>query len=458
MLTKFKNQDWLITIILGIFAFISLILIFSTTFDAQNLQQGQGTIYRQILFLIIGFSVYFFITTIDLSWLKQKNIIILIYLIILASLVFVIFFGQTRANTQRWIFLGPLSFQPAEFAKISLVIVTSYLLCLTEEIASVKTKLSKWYQNPLFRRIGLSVGLALIYAILIYLQPSLGNALILLLTWSSLIFLVVPFSYKSILAISIGIVGVAGYYKLSVFQKIAQLSYLSDTEWKIFIIFSLGIIFFSLFKLFKINKLLLISIFLLVIMLTPLAEFGWTHVIKDYHRQRIISYIQGSTQDPLNKGYQVRQSVIAIGSGRITGRGYLQGSQSSLKVLPFAHTDFIFAALAEQFGFVGVMLMFILYGLLGYRIYRVFLISTDQFSKLLTLGSLSILIINLFVNTAMNMGLIPVTGVPLPLISYGGSSVLVIMISMGLVQMAYISIKPQDYSKKLVWKLERTQN
>lgn len=462
MFNQLKNHDWIITIIIAIAAVISLLLIFAVTYNASNPQEGQGTVSRQVIFYIVGFIIYLGMSTLNTTWLQQRNIIALIYIAVFFSLVYLLFFGEVRANTQRWIFLGPLSFQPAEYAKIAIIIVTAYLF--GEDFGKIGQEKERRnlhlnssitiYNYPLLKKLSLSAILTGIYALLIFLQPSLGNALILTMIWSILMFLVLPITTRTLFSVGLGLVAAVSYFQLGVFGRIASVSYLNEWQWKVFTILALLTIFIALHYLFAYSRIILVAIFTGILLVAPLVDFTWNNVLKDYHRERIESFTSDFSSDPTGSDYQVRQSIIAIGAGRIWGRGYMQGTQSTLKTLPFAHTDFIFAALAEQFGFLGIIVLFGLYGLLIVRIIGVSLKTRQPFNKLLALGVVAIIIINIFVNTAMNLGLIPVTGVPLPLISHGGSSVLVIMISLGLVQMINNSLDTRDLTEKFTWIIE----
>jgi rod shape determining protein RodA len=138
--------------------------------------------------------------------------------------------------------------------------------------------------------------------------------------------------------------------------------------------------------------------------------------------------------DPLGGGYNVLQSMIAIGSGQIWGRGFGRGTQSHLQFLPEYYTDFVFASLAEEWGFVGSMVLLTLFGVLLVRILLNAKNATDDFGSFICIGIFVFLAAQFFINVGMNMGLMPVTGVPLPLVSYGGSSLWVTLIALGLVQ------------------------
>ena len=160
-------------------------------------------------------------------------------------------------------------------------------------------------------------------------------------------------------------------------------------------------------------------------------------LLKDYQFRRIDTFLDPST-DPLGAGYHITQSKIALGSGGWTGKGFMQGTQSRLNFLPEKHTDFIFTTLAEEFGFVGAFSLLVLYGLIILFCVLSALGNKDRFGALLTLGIGATLFLFFAVNMSMVMGLAPVVGVPLPLVSYGGSAMLVLLAAFGLVQSAHI--------------------
>jgi rod shape determining protein RodA len=160
-------------------------------------------------------------------------------------------------------------------------------------------------------------------------------------------------------------------------------------------------------------------------------------LLRDYQFRRIDTFLDPS-QDPLGAGYHITQSKIALGSGGISGRGFMQGTQSRLNFLPEKHTDFIFTTLAEEFGFAGSMSLLALYGLIVFFCIAAALQNRDRFSSLLIIGVAGAFFFYFAVNMAMVMGLVPVVGVPLPLVSYGGSAMLVLMAGFGLVQSAHV--------------------
>lgn len=166
--------------------------------------------------------------------------------------------------------------------------------------------------------------------------------------------------------------------------------------------------------------------------------------LKDYQKKRILTFLNPAS-DPQGAGYNVLQSTISVGSGKIFGRGLGHGPQSQLKFLPERYTDFIFAVLGEELGLAGGIILILLFLILIFRIIRISKISSDSFGSFLAVGVASWILFQVFVNIGMNIGIMPVTGIPLPLISYGGSSALAIMISFGLLQSVIMRYKKLDF-------------
>src|SRR5713101_8267909 len=160
-----------------------------------------------------------------------------------------------------------------------------------------------------------------------------------------------------------------------------------------------------------------------------LAPIMWRH-LKAYQQRRILTFLNPD-MDPLGAGYHVIQSKIAVGSGMLWGKGFLQGTQNHLNFLPEQHTDFVFAVLAEEWGFIGAIVLLTLYGLLLARLLVIAWKARDRFGSFLAVGAASIVFWQLLINLGMNVGILPVVGVPLPLLSYGGSSLLTVLITIG---------------------------
>ncbi len=163
-----------------------------------------------------------------------------------------------------------------------------------------------------------------------------------------------------------------------------------------------------------------------------LAGLVWTFAMYDYQRQRVKTFLDPES-DPLGAGYQLKQSKIAVGSGEFLGRGYMQGTQSQLRFLPARHTDFVMAVLAEEWGFLGVALVLFLYAIYFLNGSEIAMRARDRAGVLLVVGLLSAFGFHVLYNTAMVVGLLPITGIPLPLLSYGGSFMIANLIAIGLI-------------------------
>lgn len=178
----------------------------------------------------------------------------------------------------------------------------------------------------------------------------------------------------------------------------------------------------------KFKHLLIIGLICLL-----LLSLGWFFWLKEYQKERIISFLNPYS-DPLGRGYHIIQSIIAVGSGKLFGRGLGKGPQSHLNFLPEQHTDFIFATFAEEWGFIGIIFILSLFGIFFYRLCKISLSATNNFARLFVLGFATMILLEAIINIAMNLGLLPIIGIPLPFISYGGSSMIINFIGLGIIQ------------------------
>lgn len=172
---------------------------------------------------------------------------------------------------------------------------------------------------------------------------------------------------------------------------------------------------------------------ILILIAAVFITSSWFWLLKDYQKQRILTFVEPET-DPYGRGYNLVQSLIAVGSGGLFGRGLGQGPQSQLKFLPEHQTDFIFAAISEQGGLIGVIFLLTLFALFFWRIIKIVLPSSNNFSRLFGVGLVIMLFSQTVINIGMNMGVLPITGLTLPLVSYGGSSLLTIFLGLGILQ------------------------
>ena len=330
---------------------LGLLMIYSTTLASPT-----NLLSRQIIYAILGFMGLFGVAFFDYRKLKKGSAIL--YVLIVLSLLGVWFLGRSIRGSTRWIDFGILRLQPAEFAKLIMVIILAKFLAVSGE------KLKAW------QYVVLSGIYVAIPAVLILIEPDLGSALVVVFTW-------------------------------------------------------LGMLLFS-----KMNKKHLGAIIISAIIISMVA---WLFVLQDYQKNRIYTFLDPN-KDPQGSGYNVLQSIIAVGSGSITGRGVGRGLQSQLKFLPERQTDFIFASTAEELGLLGSAFIFIMYGIIFTRIIKAAKMARDNFGMYLTLGVFFMLLTQVIINIGMNLGILPVTGIPLPLLSYGGSSLITTMLAIGLVQ------------------------
>jgi rod shape determining protein RodA len=174
----------------------------------------------------------------------------------------------------------------------------------------------------------------------------------------------------------------------------------------------------------------------LVVLFALVGVASWHMILHDYQKQRIVTFIQPEA-DPQGSGYNVRQSIIAVGSGEVMGRGLGKGFQSHLRFLPERHTDFIFASFAEELGFVGAGVLVIVFGVLLIRLLFIAQQAVDNLGAYIVVGVVVLFAVQLFINIGMNIGIMPVTGITLPLLSYGGSSLVMTLFLLGLTQNVY---------------------
>lgn len=335
------------------------------------------------------------------------------YATAIVLLILVMMTGSVRYGARRWFSLGPIGFQPSELAKIAAILFAARILAL--------------------RRISSSqvMNMAIVFALvlvpmgLIVKQPDLGTALCVgcialpILYWHgiSLFSIFVLFSPIATVLIHIG----SGY---SFDTFITTLFVL------------LVILYFS-----RRRTAIVLGVFALNIIVGLSSEPIWGS-LKEYQKQRILNFIDPE-RDTQGSGYQVLQSKIAIGAGGIEGQGYLGGTQTQLHFLPEQHTDFIFSVIGEEFGFLGALFLLALFALLIFRLLMLANITDDKFASLTLIGIASLFSFQLLVNIGMTTGLMPVTGIPLPFLSYGGTALWTNMALTGIAM--NISMRKKNY-------------
>ena len=392
VILRFKELEWSTLIFVLLLSGGGLLAIYSI--EVQH-ESGAEYFFRQSIWTVMGLG--FFLTA---FFLPRKLIHNMTYPAYGVGIVLLLIPIMTKSGNEvsRWIAIGHYGFQPSEFMKIFL------LLALAKYFADHKRKLS-----PL-KELMTPVAMALGPTILVLIQPDLGTALV----------------YFGILIV---IIFWAGIKPLHFFLLLAPiLSMLAAFQTLSFFLW-MGIIIVVLYF----NHLPFwtkILNFLINVGLGGITNLLWA-LLKPYQQQRILSMID-SDSDPLGAGYQVSQSLTAFGSGGPFGKGLGEGTQTHLKFLPEQHTDFIMTVIGEEFGFVGVMVVLTLFYLLIAKLITQAYNSKFRFDSVILIGIASIYTFHVFVNLGMIVGIMPVTGIPLPFISYGGSFMITSMILAGL--------------------------
>jgi rod shape determining protein RodA len=332
-----------------------------------------------------------------------------LYAISILLLIVVLAFGTSRMGARRWIDIGPLQFQPSEIAKIA----TIFVLARYFDHAKIDLRRVRWWLPPL--------AIALVPFMLVAKEPDLGTAL------SFPAMLVVMYFWSGMPAASL-LLGLSPVFNVALF-------FFTGTVWWFAGLF-VAILAFARPRL---------SVLLAMLALNGVVAYElphlWNH-LHDYQKRRIETFIKPEG-DPYGAGYQIIQSKIAIGSGGVLGKGYLKGSQKALAFLPMRHTDFIFSVVGEELGFLGALTVVILYGVTILRGFRLAAVARDGFAGLMTIGVVTALFFTIMVNMLMTVGWAPVTGIPLPFLSYGGTALIVNCIQIGLLQ--NVALRRREY-------------
>jgi rod shape determining protein RodA len=394
-----KLSDPLLWIALAGLVLFSFLAIFSSTYNLQ-MKLGQDPLFyvkKQFFSLLVALVGLIFFAYLDYKHLKKASP--WLYLANLALLTLVLFSGKGAQGAQRWFNLGPLSFQPSEIAKIIIIISIAAFLNERKKITN------------LFEALGL-ISLVGVPFLLIFKQPDLGTALV-------------------FIAVLIGTLAVSeASPKLLFFLTTPFLSVLLRpwiVAWIIYLLVLALCLFLSRASFWEWSYLLGVNI--LVGIAVP---FIWT-MLKAYQRQRILTFFNPAS-DPYGAGYHSLQSKIAIGGGGLWGKGFLRGTQTQLQFIPEQHSDFIFSVVGEEFGFIGCMALMTLFALLVWRALVIGAQALDRFGFLLASGVAVMFLFHAFANIGMVLGLLPVVGIPLPLVSFGGSSLFMSFLAIGILQ------------------------
>lgn len=340
--------------LIGILTLFGLVTIWSAT-GAGTVSPGSSVV-RQALYALLGFGAMFALSQVNYRFLKALAPII--YLGSLLSLLSLLAIGTNISGSTRWIFIGPISVQPSEIAKLGVIIA---LAAFIDERGDEMDR---------FVNFLLSIAIVGVPMLLVFTQPDLGTTGVFAAIWLAMMVM-------------------------------------SATR----MVYILGVVLLSI----------------------PGALVGWQFLMHDYQKDRLLISFD-PYRDYLGQGYNIIQAQITIGSAGWFGHGLTGGSQSEFELLRVKETDFIFAHAMSMFGFVGGLALFFTFGLLLWRMLRVVNVARDALGQQLAVGITTMIFFHTFVNIGMNLGIMPVTGIPLPFISLGGTSLLVTLAATGILQ------------------------
>lgn len=389
-----------------------------------------GEWIRQLVWAGIGMILLFALAFLDYSRLRDWSVYI--YGAALAALIGTLLFGRVVNGSRSWIGIGDLGVQPSEFAKIAVIVLLArYLESRRSSVRSLATFAG-------------ALAVAGVPMLLILAQPDLGTALVYVPICLVMAFVAGVRPSYILFVIGAGLLLIIfavmpAWEQHIVGHDVAFVRVLTDSK-----LFVIGVAAFSVT-----GALGLVGVFALkrryfgwvtyaagIVLVGLLGSVVVREVLQDYQLMRLIIFLNPNI-DPRGAGWNIIQSVTAVGSGGLSGKGWLSGTQSHLQYLPQQSTDFIFSILAEEWGFLGVLGVFAAYGLLLIRGLAVSAKAKDGFAVYVGSGIVAMLFFHVAVNVGMTIGIMPITGIPLPFLSYGGSSLLTALICVGILMSIY---------------------
>ena len=388
--------DWALLLMYFALVVIGVSTIYAAAYNENSpslfdMSQHYG---KQFLFAGVSIFLGLIIMLIDAKFFNAFAYVI--YGLSIVTLLYVLVGGSTIAGSKSWIQIGGFSFQPSEFAKFGTALaVAHYLGDINTDFSKLKTQM-------------IAYAMVLFPMMLVLLQGDAGSALVFI------VFILV--FYRE---------GMSGNILLIGFGAVVLfLLTLYFSKW--YVIIGLGALFVIMMFLIERNKkniLRVVAVCSVSVLMVFSVDFFFYKVLKQHQRTRI-NIILGVEKDIHGVGYNLHQSKIAIGSGGFSGKGYMQGTMTKYNFVPEQHTDFIFCTIGEEFGFIGSFVLLSLYLALLIRIILLAERQRSPFSRIYGYAIASIIFFHLFVNIGMTIGLMPVIGIPLPFLSYGGSSLL----------------------------------
>lgn len=387
--------DFKIFIPVVLLSLIGLAAVYSSTL---NNPQATDNFERQLLFTIVAYVVFFI--TYALPTNTFRLIAIPSYFFGLLLLVVVLVAGKRVSGAKSWLAFGSIGFQPSEFAKIATILLLAYFL----------TRLNNNIDS--FKDILISLAIGFIPVGLIMLEPDMGTSFIFIS------FILIILFWKGISLLGLFVVLSPGF--------VAVASLFGSVPFIASLVVVLVVLFFFKRDLFFNGSVFAIN----------LAAGFFTdnlyNALSPHQQARIKSFIDPMS-DPLGSGYNSIQAMVAIGSGGLFGKGYLQGNQTQLQYIPEQWTDFIYCAIGEEFGFIGAMLVLSMFLIIFVRLLNIASTTKDEFLSIVIIGIFGVYFTHFLINVGMVIGILPIIGVPLPFVSYGGSSMLLNMFMLGVV-------------------------
>ncbi|HSV95525.1 MAG TPA: rod shape-determining protein RodA [Spirochaetota bacterium] len=404
---------------------IGILMIYSAGFDPID-RTNSGLYKRQIVWFLVGF-----ILMLIMTFVRYKSLgdyCLYIYFFILLFLIFATFFGTPIRNTRAWLNFGYFSIQPSEFMKLAVVIVLAKYLELRER------------DIRHLRELLVPTAAVAVPVLFILLQPDFGTAMVFIPVLFAMLFVGGADVSHLVAVISIAAIALIFPMALTYREWVAAqdesiiASFFKDYS----LLFSVaGFLLLVAIITYVLHFFLIKKIFRKIYIPSIVMSLGLffsvviMRFIKDYQKKRILVFLNPDL-DPHGSGYNVIQSKIAIGSGGFFGKGFLNGSQAQLGFLPEKSSDFIFPVIAEEWGFAGAVILLGLLCLIVLRGAQIALEAKDKFGALLAAGISSIFLFHILINVGMVLGIMPVTGIPLTFVSYGGSNLLMGMVSVGI--------------------------
>ena len=400
-----RDFDWVIVLCVACLSSIGLAVVYSVSQSVGEVSAVamHGTHFaRQLIWLGAGLMVM--LTAFAIPFRMFESLAFASYAVCLIMLVVVLML-PARGETQRWFIVGPLAIQPSEFTKVAVILVWARILST-----------HRADPNKLHTLIPVFI-LFIVPFLLVLKQPDLGTAMV-------FAGIVLPVLFWR------GFRGLHILFLLSPIVSSILIIYgenVTHNPWPFGIFIVLILIVAYLRRAFLVESISLVVANVGIGLFLPAL---WAH-LKPYQQRRVTNFLDPDS-DKLGAGWQVIQSKIAIGSGGFGGKGYLEGTQKALEYLPAKHTDFIFSVLGEELGFVGAFAVLVLFAILITRALMIAQKTKSEFAATLCVGIAAYFAFQVFVNIGMTSGIAPVAGIPLPFVSYGGSSMLVSCFLVGL--------------------------